>query len=196
MLKNLLILAVSIETLQISRHQSIMDFEKDGSKAAPHDKTSRLSETLFEGQLVNTLTAENRETATATALPNTASNNIAHSLASVLQAKFAVSDARQALLDIKNAALDTSYINSQRKRPIDIQEGHALMMRWDKYRNRSPRVSLFGPDGKILLSLRIQRLAVHLRRQCSDIKLSTKFEEKNIRNSRLLEDDIEGFQGG
>lgn len=50
---------------------------------------------------------------------------------------------------------DECCIEHEHKCPVDIERGHALLMRWSKYSHRANRMTLFVLDGKILLSLRI-----------------------------------------
>ncbi|KAJ4351519.1 uncharacterized protein N0V89_006862 [Didymosphaeria variabile] len=113
---------------------------------------------------------------------------------SSVQPKYTVSEASKALVDIKHAALDSWYIEHERKRPIDIERGHALFMRWSRYSHREPQMILFASDGWILLGLRIQRLAKSLVKRASDINISAKLEAKAVTKSRLYLNDLEEFK--
>jgi hypothetical protein len=110
------------------------------------------------------------------------------------QLKLTVSETHKALVDIKNAAMDSWYIERERKRPVDLERGHALFMRWSRYSHRAPQMILFAPDGKILLSLRVQRLAKSLVKRASDINISGRLEARAITKSRLYLDDLEEFK--
>lgn len=106
----------------------------------------------------------------------------------------AVSETHEALLDIKNAALDSCYIESERRRSVDIERGHSLFLRWSKYSHRAPQTILFAPDGTILLSLRIQRLAKSLVKRAGDINISARLEARSITKSRVYLNDLEEFK--
>ncbi|KAL1593223.1 hypothetical protein SLS60_010831 [Paraconiothyrium brasiliense] len=110
------------------------------------------------------------------------------------QLKYTVSEASKALADIKHAALDSWYIEHERKRPVDIERGHALFMRWNRYSHREPQMILFASDGRVLLGLRIQRLAKSLLKRASDINISAKLEAKAVTKSRLYLNDLEEFK--
>lgn len=108
--------------------------------------------------------------------------------------KRSATEVRQAMTDIKSAALDSFYISARFRRRRDVENGHALLERYEKYTQHNPQLILFDDNGGPLLGLHIQRRVSRIVKMGIDIRIFTQLEARTEGKSKILEDSLTEFK--